>query len=101
MAIKVGKNWVTSSAVGTPSQSVLPSNPVVEKSEPIEPQPPINIIVEPTTEEQKTLKRKYVVEKNKLRGVASGDTSLVVNGKKKSIGRKSHYLLDMLTLDSE
>lgn len=64
-------------------------------------EPTINIVVEPTTEEQKTLKRKFVVERKKLKGVASNDTSLVVNGKKKSIGRKSHYLLDMLTLDSE
>ena len=64
-------------------------------------EPAINIVVEPTTEEQKTLKRKFVVERKKLKGVASNDTSLVVNGKKKSIGRKSHYLLDMLTLDSE
>lgn len=96
MPIKVGgKIWVK------PIQNVSNSDTDFQKSEPAEPQPPINIIVEPTTEEQKTLKRKYVVEKNKLSGVASSDTSLVVNGKKKSIGRKSHYLLDMLTLDSE
>lgn len=101
MPIKVGKTWVTSSAVGTPSQNILPSNPVVQKTEPVEPQSKLNIVVEPTTEEQKTLKRNFVIERNKLKGVASGDTSLVVNGKKKSIGRKSHYLLDMLTLDSE
>lgn len=61
--------------------------------------PNINIVVEPTSEEQKTLNRRYVIERNRLKGVASGDTSLVVNGKQKSIGRKSHYLLDMLTLD--
>ena len=61
--------------------------------------PNINIVVEHTTEEQKTLNRRYVIERNNLKGVASGDTSLVVNGKQKSIGRKSHYLLDMLTLD--
>lgn len=30
---------------------------------------------------------------------ASNEAVLVVNGKEKNIGRKSHYLLDMLTLD--
>jgi hypothetical protein len=45
--------------------------------------------------------RRFFIEKKKTNGVASQDTTLVVNGKQKSIGRKSHYLLDMLTLDDE
>ena len=45
--------------------------------------------------------RRFFIEKKKSNGVASKDTTLVVNGKQKSIGRKSHYLLDMLTLDDE
>lgn len=61
----------------------------------------LNIVVEPTSVEQITLQRSFVVEKNKLRGVASADSKLVVNGKERKIGRKSNYLLDMLTLDDE
>jgi hypothetical protein len=59
------------------------------------------IVVEPTTSEQKTLHRKFVIEKKQLKGVASAENSLLINGKQKNIGRKSHYLLDMLTLDDE
>lgn len=47
------------------------------------------------------LQRNFVVEKKKVNGVASNEATLVVNGKQKHIGRKSHYLLDMLTLDDE
>lgn len=61
----------------------------------------LNIVVEPTSEEQMTLQRSFVIEKNKLKGVASADSRLVVNGKERKIGRKSNYLLDMLTLDDE
>ena len=51
---------------------------------------------------KQVLNRRFVIEpKKKINGVASQDTTLVVNGKQKSIGRKSHYLLDMLTLDDE
>lgn len=60
-----------------------------------------NIVVEHTTQEQKTLNRKFVIHKKELKGVASAENSLLVNGKQKNIGRKSHYLLDMLTLDDE
>lgn len=60
-----------------------------------------DIVVEPTTQEQKTLNRKFVIHKKELKGVASAENSLLVNGKQKHIGRKSHYLLDMLTLDDE
>lgn len=60
-----------------------------------------NIVVEPTTAEQRTLTRKFVIQKKELKGVASAENSLLVNGKQKHIGRKSHYLLDMLTLDDE
>jgi hypothetical protein len=51
--------------------------------------------------EKRNLSRNFVIERKSVKGVASGDTALVVNGKQKSIGRKSHYLLDMLTLDDE
>jgi len=58
------------------------------------------IIEEPVTIQQpEELDRKYIIENKKVKGVASGETSLVVNGRTRSIGRKSHYLLDMLTLD--
>lgn len=60
-----------------------------------------NIVVEPTTTEQKSLQRKFVIQRKELKGVASAENSLLVNGKQKNIGRKSHYLLDMLTLDDE
>ncbi len=63
--------------------------------------PETNIVVEPTTIEQKTLRRKFVIERKQLKGVASAEHSLLVNGKQKHIGRKSKYLLDMLTLDDE
>lgn len=46
-------------------------------------------------------KANYRIEKKNVQGVASNETALLVNGKQKSIGRKSHYLLDMLTLDDE
>lgn len=98
MPIIIGGKITTFTSPSAPQTPMV--EPVVETPT-ITEQPPINIVVEPTTEEQKNLKRKYVVEKKKLKGVASNDTSLVVNGKKKSIGRKSKYLLDMLTLDSE
>jgi len=62
-----------------------------------------NVVTEPQPEPVKqVLNGRFVIEpKKKINGVASQDTTLVVNGKKKSIGRKSHYLLDMLTLDDE
>lgn len=60
-----------------------------------------NIVVEPTTSEQKSLQRKFVIQRKELKGVASAENSLLINGKQKNIGRKSHYLLDMLTLDDE
>jgi hypothetical protein len=66
-------------------------NNIIKKSEP----KPEN---EPT---RQVLNRRFVIEPKKINGVASQDTTLVVNGKQKSIGRKSHYLLDMLTLDDE
>ena len=56
------------------------------------------MVVEPEVIKQ-DLSRNFVIEKKSVKGVASEDTTLVVNGKQKSIGRKSHYLLDMLTLD--
>lgn len=60
-----------------------------------------DIVVVNTTQEQKTLNRRFVVHRKELKGVASAENSLLVNGKQKHIGRKSHYLLDMLTLDDE
>lgn len=60
-----------------------------------------NIEVIATSEEQKTLKRNFVIERKKLKGVASAEDHLLVNGRKKAIGRKSKYLLDMLTLEEE
>jgi len=53
------------------------------------------------TPKEKSLKANYTIEKKEVKGVASSETALLVNGKQKSIGRKSHYLLDMLTLDDE
>ena len=50
---------------------------------------------------EKSPKANYRIEKKEVKGVASNETALLVNGKQKSIGRKSHYLLDMLTLDDE
>lgn len=68
------------------------AKPVVEKAVVIvqQPEPPREI-----------LNRNFAIERKQVNGVASADTALVVNGKQKSIGRKSHYLLDMLTLDDE
>lgn len=53
------------------------------------------------TPKEVNLKAKYRIEKKETKGVASTETALLVNGKQRSIGRKSHYLLDMLTLDDE
>lgn len=58
-----------------------------------------NVPVKQAELEQRDLGRNFVIERKSVKGVASEDTALVVNGKQKSIGRKSHYLLDMLTLD--
>lgn len=66
----------------------------------IKPEPP-EIKVEAPTKNEQDVSRKFVIERNKVKGVASKDTALVINGKQKSIGRKSHFLLDMLTLDDE
>jgi hypothetical protein len=61
----------------------------------------LNVKVETLAKEDNPMSRKFVIERKQVKGVASGNTALVVNGKKKSIGRKSHFLLDMLTLDDE
>lgn len=63
--------------------------------------PDRNVVVPQPEPVKPVLNRNFVIEKKKTNGVASQDTALVVNGKQKSIGRKSHYLLDMLTLDDE
>ena len=87
MAIIVNKQTVAGVAPATPrsqTKTVLP-----DRSTPVkQPEP-----------EQRDLGRNFVIERKTVQGVASEDTTLVVNGKQKSIGRKSHYLLDMLTLD--
>jgi hypothetical protein len=89
MAIIVKKQTVKGVAEATPrsqTKTVLPErNVVTPQPEPVKP----------------VLNRNFVIENKKTNGVASEDTTLVVNGKQKSIGRKSHYLLDMLTLDDE
>ncbi len=61
----------------------------------------VNVKIETLAKEDNPMTRKFVIERKQVKGVASGNTALVVNGKKKSIGRKSHFLLDMLTLDDE
>lgn len=89
MAINVKKQTVGGDAPATPRSqlnTVLPERTAPAK----QPEP-----------EQRDLSRNFVIERKTVKGVASGDTALVVNGKQKSIGRKSHYLLDMLTLDDE
>jgi hypothetical protein len=63
--------------------------------------PDRNVVATQPEPVKQVLNRKFVIEPKKINGVASQDTTLVVNGKQKSIGRKSHYLLDMLTLDDE
>lgn len=100
MAIIVGGKVVDIGAVNQPAPAPAPTVVVVAApSEQVVATQPRNIVVEPTTEEQKTLNRRYVIERNKLKGVASSEASLLVNGRQRSIGRKSKYLLDMLTLD--
>jgi len=84
MAI-IAKKIITASSKVVPELN--PETPAIE--------------VEVLAKTEKDVSRKFVIERNKVKGVASGDTALVVNGKKKSIGRKSHFLLDMLTLDDE
>lgn len=99
MAIIINGKVVDIGAVNQPAPTPAPTVVVAAPSEQVVSVQPRNIIVEPTTEEQKTLNRKYVIERNKLKGVASSEASLLVNGRQRSIGRKSKYLLDMLTLD--
>jgi len=78
--------------VQAPTTSAETIKPVLSHRTVVVPQP------EPA---RQVLNRRFVIEPKKTNGVASQDTALVVNGKQKSIGRKSHYLLDMLTLDDE
>jgi hypothetical protein len=86
--IKVGVQAPTPSS--EPKPAVLKKRNIVEKKP------------EPMPEHVKpVLHSKFVIERKKTNGVASQDTILIVNGKQKSIGRKSHYLLDMLTLEDE
>lgn len=99
MAIIINGKVVDIGAVTQPAPAPAPTVVVAAPSEQVVAVQPRNIVVEPTTEEQKTLNRKYVIERNKLKGVASSEASLLVNGRQRSIGRKSKYLLDMLTLD--
>lgn len=63
--------------------------------------PDRNVVAAQPEPARQGLNRRFVIEPKKVNGVASQDTTLVVNGKQKTIGRKSHYLLDMLTLDDE
>lgn len=84
MAIKANK------IITAPSKTVPETDPEV-----------VNVKVETLAKEDSPMARKFVIERKQVKGVASGNTALVVNGKKKSIGRKSHFLLDMLTLDDE
>jgi len=102
MAIIVGNKTINLAGLVEEAAAATPkvvAAPIPAPSAQVTSRQPSNIVVEPTTEEQRTLKRKFVVERNALRGVASDEASLLVNGKQKSIGRKSKYLLDMLTLD--
>lgn len=59
-------------------------------------------------QEEKVVVREVIINKTttsqkikKAPVAASNSDVLVVNGKAKSIGKKSRYLLDMLTLDEE
>ena len=56
------------------------------------------------TEEEELTRRlsmNRILKGRKVPPGASEESALVVNGKVKSIGRKSHYLLDMLTIEDE
>jgi hypothetical protein len=84
--------WKNSATLGAQtSPSVAESTPEVLSNENVVAAQPVRTFTD----------RRFTIEKKKTNGVASQDTTLVVNGKQKSIGRKSHYLLDMLTLDDE
>lgn len=64
-----------------------------------------SVEVSPSTEPKTTNSippkepRKRVVPKEERKKIEGN--KLVINGKEKSIGRKSHYLLDMMILDDE
>lgn len=59
----------------------------------------------PKLDEEEELRRRLsmnrILKGRKVPPGASEESALVVNGKVKSIGRKSHYLLDMLTIEDE
>jgi hypothetical protein len=81
---------IANKIITAPSKTVPETHPEV-----------LDVKIETLAKDQHPLERKFVIERKQVKGVASGATALVVNGKKKSIGRKSHFLLDMLTLDDE
>ena len=53
-----------------------------------------------TSNEFSTPPKRVVFEKKKTPKITDGNT-LIVNGKAKTIGRKSQYLLDMMIIDDE
>ena len=53
------------------------------------------------TTENEVLRKKLKDAEAALENKSSSGTQLIVNGRERKIGKKSHYLLDMLTLPED
>lgn len=83
MPIKIGGKMINQS-------TVVQEQPPVPQA-----QPPVNIV-----DEFPSPPKRVVFDRNPTPKITDGNT-LIVNGKAKTIGTKSQYLLDMMIIDDE
>ena len=81
---KINEKKIEQQIQPEPQQVVLQPEPIVVEVDPVDLTPPARKIV-----------------KQKPRPKITDGHKLVVNGKERTIGRKSQYLLDMMIIDDE
>lgn len=63
-------------------------------------EPKLEVAPSDTNESEFKMTPPTKISRNKIPKIKDGNT-LIVNGKQKTIGRKSQYLLDMMIIDDE
>jgi hypothetical protein len=81
---KINEKKIEQQVQPEPQQVVLQPEPIVVEVDPVDLTPPARKIV-----------------KQKPRPKITDGHTIVVNGREKTIGRKSQYLLDMMIIDDE
>lgn len=81
--------------------AIIAGNYVVQPVPPVTTPAPLVQPVSPVVEVQNNVQQQARPAPQQVQGVAASpnEAVLVVNGRQKRIGRKSRYLLDMLSLD--